>query len=518
MLEDRRRMRTFLSVFLAFSMLAPLAGAQEQATEETQQPAPAVNPVGIDPSLPQFDPGYAGTPSQTTVRPDGDWGFEFHGFLRAPMRMGLGPKNDGSSGSEEHSPPRVPDLSFTDWSYTHNIPGPWSQLLLSYGNGLVKGTVGIAAFTHTNAGYRNLQANLGINEAFLSLQFPDVFGRYGGLVWNVGSFSNRYGTAGKYNAGRYNTYLFGRTRVAGETLTAGLNLTQNVTLSLEHGIGAKLDIIPFETTNPRPDYLPYPGPEAQGTTWIHHAHASVGLFKKVTVAAHFLQSRSPDDRQLPGAPSTPGRMTILGGEVRYDGGAYGHGYLGFSHIDAKEILSLADSIEVLHSFAGWNFKNNYFGRYDARTGTAAPDTSGKVDTVLFQYDLSVGALARLPTRFRGNGPDLKLSVFGMFNNVTSENNSHQKFKWGADALYQPFSVAGIGLRYDLVQPDLSDRDQSFAILSPKLVFMTQYISKEEVTLQYSRYFLGSKAYPSYPYADIDEADPNVFMIVGRMWW
>lgn len=141
-----------------------------------------------------------------------------------------------------------------------------------------------------------------------------------------------------------------------------------------------------------------------------------------------------------------------------------------------------------------------------------------MDSVLFQYDLSIGSLARLPIRFRGNGPDLRLSVFGMFNSISSENNSHQKFKWGAEAVYKPFSVLGIGLRYDLVQPNLSDNDESFAVISPKLYFQTQYITKEEITLQYSRYFLGDKAYPSYPNSDIDSADPNVIMVVGKMWW
>jgi len=480
-------------------------------------PAALRLPAGsIDPGLPQFDEG--GAPQKTSIRAGGDWEFEFHGFLRAPMRMGLGPKNDGTDGNEEHALTRSPDTSFTDWRYTHNIPGPWTQLLLSVGNGRAKGTVGIASFNHTNASYRNLQANLGINEAFLTLDFPDAFGRYGGLKWNVGSFSNRYGTAGKYNAGRYNTYLFGRTRVTGETLTAALHLTPTVTLTLEHGIGAKLDVIPSETVNPRPAYLPYGGPEAQGTTWVNHAHVFLGLGKMFEFGAHFLHTRSPDDRQLPDAPSNPGSMTISGGEVRVRGGAFGHGYLGYSHIDAKEILSLADAVEVLHSFAGWNFKNNYFGRYNPRTGQAAPDTSGQVDSLLFQYDLSLGALARYPTRFRGEGPDLNLSLFAMFNKVTSENTDHTKFKWGGELLYEPFGVFGLGARYDLVQPDMSDADQSFAILSPKAVFQTQFITREQITLQYSRYFLGETAYPAFPYANIDEADPNVFMVVGKMWW
>lgn len=493
------------------------ASIHSASEDDDLAPAPrAVASAGIAPSVPQFDDAPGAEASAIQV--DGDWRFEYHGFLRAPLRMGIGPKNDQTDGVEAHVPPRVPDLSFTDWRYTHNIPGPWTQLLLSYGNGRVTGTVGIAAFNHTNAGYRELQANLGINETFLTLNFPETFGRYGGLVWNVGSFSNRYGTSGRYNAGRYNTYLFGRTRLVGETLTAGLHLTPDLTLTLEHGFGAKLDVIPYETVTPRPEYLPYPGPEPQGTTWATHGHVILAWNDTLTFGAHGIYSRSPDDRQLLGAPSTPGEMSIMGGEVRLTGGAFGHGYLGYSRVDASNVLSLSDSVEVLHSFHGWNFKNNFFGRYDPRTGTSAPDDSGTVDTILFQYDLSIGALARYPTRFRGNAPDLNVSLFAMFNHVNSETFTQDKFKWGADVIYQPFPVAGIGLRYDLVQPDLGAAEESFAVLSPKLIFQTDYLTKEQVTVQYSRYFLGSRAYAAFPYADVDEADQNVVTIAGRMWW
>lgn len=482
--------------------------------ESTAEPR-AVATAGLDPTTPQADQGSI---AGTAIEGDGDWKMQYHGFLRAPFRMSIGPRNDLTEGTEEHSPPRIPDLSFTDWRYTHNAPGPWTQLLFSYGNSRATGTVGIAAFNQTNAGYRDLQANLGINEAFLTLRFPEALGPLGGLVLNVGSFSNRYGTAGKYNAGKYNTYLFGRTRVVGETITAGLHLSRNVVLTLEHGVGGKLDVVPAETVNPRPEYLPYAGPEAQGTTWVHHGHVLTTLFKQLTLGAHYLKARSPDDRQLVGVPSNPGSMLILGGEIKADLKAFGHGYIGYSHIDAEEILSLSDAIEVLHSFQGWNFKNNFFGRYDPRTGEQAPDTSGTVDTILFQYDLSIGALARLPARFLGNAPDVELSVFGMFNRVNSDNNSHDKFKWGADVVYTPLSFLGIGARYDLVQPDLRDNQQSFAIVSPKILINTQWVSKEQVTFQYSRYFAASRVYPAFPYADIDEIDKDLFMIIGRMWW
>lgn len=44
------------------------------------------------------------------------------------------------------------------------------------------------------------------------------------------------GAAGRYDAGKYDTYLFGRTHVAGETLTGFYHFNDTLTLTLEHGI------------------------------------------------------------------------------------------------------------------------------------------------------------------------------------------------------------------------------------------------------------------------------------------
>ncbi len=506
--------------------VATNASAQAQETPSsppTELPATAVqnqDSVGLSPQMPQYGAELdEGRPVTTTpVGNAGGFKLDFHGYMRAPMRIGFGPRNDGMPGTELHSPPRIPDGTFTNWNYLNNNPGPWAELMFSYGNNRTTMTVSVASFNQTIAGYRELQAQQGINQAFVTVRFPDTFGRYGGLVANVGSFTNRYGTAGKYGAGMYQTYLFGRTRAAGETLTATLNLSPNHELVIEHGIGAKLDVVPFVKLDPRPEYLPYEGPQPQGSTFLHHAHALWTWRKTLTLGAHYLHSWSPDDRQEVGVPSQPGSMTVTGGEIRLNGGVAGDGYLGFSRVEANNVRVLSDAIEVVHSLGGWQFKNNFFGRYDPRTGTAVRDQSGRVDTVLFQHSVSIGKIARYPTRFWGRGPDLVATLFGMYNQVQSDNNSHSKLKLGADLLYTPLDWLGVGGRYDLVRPDSRDAEQSFAVLSPRLQIRTEFLSHERIIVQYSRYFLGNKAYPAFPFETSDMADQNVFMIAASMWW
>ena len=113
----------------------------------------------------------------------------------------------------------VPDANYIDWRYTNSLVGPWTELNFHYGNDRVKATVQIASYNMTDPGYRRLESNLGINQAFLTMSWPELGGREDmHLVATVGGFTNRYGAAGRYDGGKYETYLFGRTHVAGATL------------------------------------------------------------------------------------------------------------------------------------------------------------------------------------------------------------------------------------------------------------------------------------------------------------
>ncbi|HXK19844.1 MAG TPA: hypothetical protein VNG33_18665, partial [Polyangiaceae bacterium] len=443
-------------------------------------------------------------------------GFEIHGYLRAPLRVGVGPKNDRTSGTELHAPARVPDASFTDWRYLNTMPGPWSELFLSYGTPRATATISIAGYNQTIAGYRDLEAQLGINQAFVTLQFPGTFGRYGDLSLTAGSFSDRYGIAGKHDAGMYQTYLFGRTKAVGETLSAKLSLTPQVALLIEHGIGAKLDVIPFDALNPRPDYLPYPGPVPQGSTFLHHAHVGAEFGRHLLLTGHYLTAWTPDDHNAPGTTSEPGRISVVGGDAHVSAGAAGDGYVGFSHIIAHHVLPVADAIEVLHSSGGYQLKNNFFGRFDPRTKLTPPDDSGRIESVLAQYALSLGKLVRYPARFSGNGSDLTLTVFGMYNVVRSDTFDHEMLKYGVDALYSMFEVLAVGARFDTVNPDMASRRQSFSVLSPRIVLRTRFIARERVVLEYSHYFLGKEAYAAFPYNALPQADNNALMLSASM--
>jgi hypothetical protein len=466
--------------------------------------------LGLDPSQARSDsilrPPHEASSSE-------GYRFAFHGYLRVPMRIGIGSGrgfgDDVSRGVKLHSPPQIPDGTYTDWRYTNVAGGPWTELWLSYGNDTVTAHVGLAAYNISDAGYRDLVSQLGINHSFLSFHFPQLLGERGGLAWNVGAFSNRYGTAGRYDAGKYDTYLFGATHVAGETVSAYYRLSPTLTLAVDHGIGAKLAVTPRVPGLIAP-FLPWPGDVQQGSTLLHHAHVGLRIGSDLTVATHYLTEWTQDER-LPGEED--GRISNVGADVKWVGSKWGDAYLGYARLVSDNPLRVAGAFEVLHSFEGWSLRDNYFGPNALGSGT--------IDTVLWQYSFSLARYLYAPQPFWGQGPDLILSTFGMFNHVASDDPGFwgvtDKLKLGGEVTYVPRAWLGLDVRYDLVQPDMDDRTYAFHVISPSVILRSRFASNEEVVIGYSRYVYGENASPAYPHETL-APDKHLVRIQAVMWW
>jgi hypothetical protein len=92
------------------------------------------------------------------------------------------------------------------------------------------------------------------------------------------------------------------------------------------------------------------------------------------------------------------------------------------------------------------------------------------------------------------------------------NDTH-KLKYGADLLATPLKWPGVGARFDRVQPSSSIPQQSFSILSPRIVFKTAWVTHEEVMFQYSRYIYNSRTCPGAGQVDSTKfvAGPNALL-------
>jgi hypothetical protein len=476
------------------------------------------------------------------------WTYALRGFLRAPMRIGIGPETGSDSGSQLHSPPRIVGFGSNEWNYIGVAPGAKGQLQLAVTNPRVEGHVIIAGETFVDAGYPHLDKQGGFSQAWVTLKSPALFGLTGGAALSVGAFSERFGMAGPYqqSSGYYGTYLFGRTHIAGYSLVFDLDLSEDVRLLIEQGAGAKVEVVPFRKANPPLlPYLPDQGPVPQGSNFVNHAHLSLILDDWFTISGHYLTSWSPNDlAEVTQEKAEEARMNIFGGEIHTDHPVAGHGYVGYSYIDAKRILPLSDGVQVIHGSTGYVFKENYFGALPdvgpipegLKQGLdpIGRDDSGKVQTLLFQYILRAAPLLKRRTP----GPDVALSVFGMLNHVEAPKQElngvvvpeftfeQDKIKFGGELQFAPISLLSLGVRFDRVMPDGGNADVAYSALSPRVVLHSKWLGREYVILNYTRYFLGSQVTPSAPYSQpdppeqpwptINKADENLLSLTAMV--
>ncbi|HJX64337.1 MAG TPA: hypothetical protein VJ860_10360 [Polyangia bacterium] len=454
--------------------------------------------------------------------------------------------SESGRGIQFHAPPVTPDSNYTTWSFTNNNPGPWGEMLFQYGNNRVTMTMAIASYNITSGGWRELQDQLGIDRAFLTLNFPDALGDVGMMVWNVGVFGDRYGAMGKYDGGAYDTYLIGRTRIAGATGTFNFDLVDNFRLVVEGGGGAKMDVQQW-TQSPYPSWQPFPGHAQMGTTMLAHGHIG-GVFAQVlTLTGHCMYTWSKDTKRTdinmmpaeqngPGVPyaAKDGRMRILGVDLRLDGGWLGDGYLGFSSIKTANAGVLSDTIEVIHSQGGWQYQANYTG------GTFSHGDS-TVNSIGFQYTFSLAAFLLRPQEWWGQGPDFTVQVFGMYNRISGLAATDElamaplgknKLKLGTQLLYTPLTFMSGGVRFDSVQPNMDDRTRNFWVLSPRVIFHTRFVTREQVMIQYQYYSCGSWYFNSdrpsaslpFPYGQSGylwvplQPDRHTLAVAASMWW
>ena len=486
----------------------------------------------------------------------GEWKFTYNGYLRAPMRVGFGktlPEDTNGyvvndSDGEPHTltlhEAAVPDdqsLSFQ--STSHNLRS-WAEAFFGFGNRFVTGTVGIGSYNLTEGGFNDTDANWGITQAYVLLT-PDL--PYEGVrLWaKAGAIVDKYGMSGRYDSGEYDTYMFGRTHVVGETAHIDYDLTPAWTLAFEQGFG---------THKPDPNWY-----NNARYTLLHHEHAWLKQGRDLEFGLHYLMSwsqeeyrpqQSTDDdfqdsnQGVDGAPRNglpPGHLWVAGADVRAELGPFGYIYGAYSHVGADYALSVSRAIEVMHASGGGEFSLGVVGNYlDSPNCIVAPainpqpeppstapenwtvldpdgcsDGNGSLNALHAHYEFSLTNFRQQIAggqRFWGDGFDMILKLYGMVVFVDSaardttqgpttggkaalaaatdlpERYRITKAKFGGDLTVQALPWLSPGLRFDRVIPNSRIGEQSFAILSPRVQFKSQWVTHERLTVGYSRYF------------------------------
>ena len=502
---------------ICITSFAPHALAQEAEPEEspptalTTPSAPAPPTTAVTSTPPPPPTGRAPQASVTTVSgpptvaKDEGWKFEFHGYLRAPMMVGVGRRDNplpGQSATTFHSP-IIPDGQYLSWQSSPHNKSDWAELYVSVGNSLAKGTVSLQGYNFYQGSFSDAVKQLGISDGYVDLT-PDLGFENVRLSLRAGAFSNKYGSAGRYDAGEYDTYMFGRVHNAGGVVHADFDINERNALWFEYGLGAK-----------KPDPSQYNNTRF---TMLQHAHVGYDRNKDMQFSAHYLSSWTQEEERNMSTDGTSvtnvpdGKMWVAGLDARFELGALGYLYGAYSHVGLKDALTVGRAIEVIHASGGGEFGlgvvDNYLGLSCVgpggantpyfKMGQACSKGTGGVDTLLAQYEFSLTNFLQQSSggeRFWGDGADLVVKLYGMYNKVKSDvaaNDGIHKLKFGADLAYAALPWLTAGLRFDRLQPNSRIPEQSFAILSPRLVFKSKFVTREAITLQYSRYFYNQR--------------------------
>jgi hypothetical protein len=499
---------------------APAAGAPANA----EAPKPAVEAarplttLSMDPAEPELSSLPSGvTPSfgAVSTRPS-DWRFDFHGLLFVPLRVGFNSRLQPQAGQSKnvfHAPPVTPD-NFESFEYTNVAPDPWAQVNFSYGNRDVTATVIIAARSITEGNeFFNPPDQLGINDAFLTYRVANTERMK--IQLNMGAFANRYGNMGEFDSGRYGTPIIARIGGVGITETGTFDFGP-VRLLTEIGLMGQLNKAPL-SVEPA-GWNGYLDPNA-GTSYVPHLHLGLSYLDWGQFGFHLMRALSQDDRATP-TNQPDGYIDILAVDARLTLKRFGHFYLGLSRVDSHHARAVSDIIQIMNAPGGLGLMTEYFG----------PQSGGGGDLTILgaQYDLSLGNLLRYPGKFDGTGPDVVASLFGIFTSVSSAQHDPQwdgvkKLKYGAEISYSPFNWLAVAGRYDRVIRNVDDASQTSAVLSPRLIFRSNFAARDQIVLQYSHWFNGSNVVwltgtPPAAAQPLQRLDEDVLSLMAAMWW
>jgi len=486
--------------------------------------------LGLAPWVPQVGSVPGGfTPSFAAPSPTGDWNFNFTGYMSAALRTSFADRKSPATGDQSatsfHSPPVTAD-QYGTFTGTNTVPGSWADMTFQYGNRYVTGYVSIATYNPSQAAsYYNPGSQYLLNNVYLTVRVPPI--DHGRLAVTAGAVPNFYGALGQYGVGAYAPYIIGWVPGVGETTNFEYDLSQSLTLQVEQGFRGTLATAPpglvnNNSTGYANQFLP--------ASWVHHEH--VGFLHKGEVqiqgALHYFYNWSQDDRNalsVNGLPAddtqTPGideghpkdgHIHELGADLKVLGGRYGYFAAAGAYVKGKDSSQLTG----LNTYGGTGVRlfKDWWGPNSQGNGT--------LFVVGAEYTLSIGTLARYPQPFWGEGPDLIGMVSFHHAQTTSPDptfNDRARNKFATEWTYRFLSWFGVGARFDRVQPNSREPDETYSVIAPKLYFKSNWTSHELVTVQYAKWFYGSKtaAQGTDPVAH-SNLDDQMLSVSFGMWW
>jgi hypothetical protein len=530
--------------------------------EEKPPPPPGYVPghggrvgIGLSPHAPGMQsvlPGGLMPAFGAPLEPKAGGRLDFTGYLQAGGRVAFNTRQNAHAGQGKtlwHGDPIVPRGNV--FENTNNVPYSWAELRFSYSIPGVTSTVSLGAWqfseTMKAAGSFMPNAQLWVRDAFLSYT-PRGLDPVR-LNWKVGVYEDRYGAMAEYSTGQYGAPIVATIAGVGETLSIGVPLGEALELELEHGIKTNMTRPPADIPTGPPNNWPTPW---EGQTFVNHAHVALDVRKGfIKPALHYIEAVARDDQgdlvplgnlragnqsyeggipeEYPALDHADGSLRVLGADVRFAMKRFGYLVVGASHTTAEHIRTVNGVVQILNSGGGRDLMDRYFGRNNDQG-------RGTLFLAGLEYNVSLGELLRYPEEFYGEGPDLKLSIFGQLAHITADDparDGEDKYKFGVEGTYTPLPWLAAAGRIDRAVPYVSrpkvllypdQNDNAFSVFTLKAIFRSDWQARETLTFQYSRFAYREDFHlvqlnsGSQVSNQTDQPDQNLLALYGTLWW
>jgi hypothetical protein len=515
--------------------------------------------LSLGPSVPRVGalPGGV-TPGYAAPMPPAHWTFRFSGFLNDTFQSSIGTRMvtmPGQTSTIFHIQPQVVD-EYASFLGTSTAPGQWVALNFAYGTPIVTANLNLTTWNPTDpTTYYQIGSQNFIGNAFLQFDVTPVENLKTRTL--AGYFFTSYGGLGQYGLGMYTNPLIGLIRGVGEDVAVEYRLTPTVSLLFEEGFmgnrngKAPNGILPDNANGGMQQANP-----SLPADWIAHAH--IGLIRTgaptFKAQLHFIRNWSQDDQvqcqnasSIPNAPGDglcldnpttreineayipDGHINVIGADASLNSSTWGYVGLAGSYTSAVDAFPLRG----LATFGGEGqpLTQRWWGN--------ATGGSGSLYAAGINYSVSVGRLLSGPLPFRSDAPDLVLnagfivaytttnanalsgaSTPGPLNSDVDQDNHRRRYKFAVDGLYTMRPWMAAGLRVDHVIPSSKDGTQTFSVLAPRLVFRTNWMARESITLLYAKWFYGSNTHPeaSSIIAPDGRLDDQLIALNVNIWW
>ena len=159
--------------------------------------------------------------------------------------------------------------------------------------------------------------------------------------------------------------------------------------------------------------------------------------------------------------------------------------------------------------------------------------TGKVNVAAINYSGSLGRILSSPRPFDANGPDLLINAGAVVANTQTNSNCGEDMPTASTAASATSSAPtrctrscrymAAGVRLDHVVPNSKDSNETFDVLAARLVFKTDWQSRESIMLLYARWFYGPGTHPEGSSSvnapgELPRLDDQLIAVNVNMWW